>query len=101
VSNYAQAEPKATNYPVRLSSTRQCAALKLNRSAAMKTYLLYIHDDRYTVPTMDSITVIDDERAKQLARERLASSAHYHTAELWEDERLVARLENPGIADPA
>ena len=61
----------------------------------MKTYVLYIHDDRYTVPTLDSITVDDDERAKELAGGRLAASAHYHRAELWEDDRLVARLEKP------
>lgn len=61
----------------------------------MKTYVLYIHDDRYTVPTLDSLTVNDDERAREVAGERLASSRHYHLAELWESDRLVARLEKP------
>ena len=61
----------------------------------MKTYVLYIHDDRYTVPALDSITVNDDERASEVAGDRLASSAHYYLAELWEDDRLVARLEKP------
>ena len=64
----------------------------------MKTYVLYIHDDRYTVPTLDSIVVNDDDRAREVAGARLASSAHYFLAELWEDDRLVARLEKPPAA---
>lgn len=85
----------ATNYPIRLSPTRQCDAPRLNRSLGVKTYLLYIHDDRYTVPTMDSVTVSGDERALQLARERLASSPHYYAVEVWEDDRLVGRVGKP------
>ena len=61
----------------------------------MRTYVIYVHDDRYTVPTLDSITASGDERARQLTRERLASSPHYHAVELWEDDRMVARLEKP------
>ncbi len=61
----------------------------------MKTYVLYIHDDRYTVPNMESLTVNDDERARDVAGDRLASSSHYHLAELWESDRLVARLAKP------
>lgn len=61
----------------------------------MKTYVLYIHDDRYTVPTMDSIAANADERAVQGAADRLASSPHYYAVELWEDDRLVKRLEKP------
>ncbi len=67
----------------------------------MKTYLLYIHDDRYTVPTLDSIAVDGDERARELAAERLASSPHYLTAELWEDDRLVEKLTRPSTPRPA
>lgn len=63
--------------------------------ARLQTYVLYIHDNRYSVPTLDSITVVDDGRARALAADRLASSAHYHAVELWEDDRLVAKLEKP------
>lgn len=66
----------------------------------MKTYVLYIHDDRYSVPTLDSITVADDERAKEVAAERLASSPHYRAAELWEDDRLVEKLARPAPPTP-
>jgi len=61
----------------------------------MKTYILYVHDDRYTVPTMDSLTVDGDERAMELAGERLASSPHYYAAELWDGDRMVQRLGQP------
>ncbi len=67
----------------------------------MKTYLLYIHDDRYTVPTLDSIAVDGDERARELALERLASSPHYRAADLWEDDRLVEKLTRPSNPRPA
>lgn len=66
----------------------------------MKTYFLYVHDDRYTVPNLDTIIVRDDERARALAAKRLASSPHYRGVEVWEDERLVVRLDRPDI-DPA
>jgi hypothetical protein len=92
---------KAANYPARLSSRRQCGVLKLNRSASMKTYVLYIHDDRYAVPTLDTITVGGDERARELAGERLASSPHYYAADLWEGDRLVERLEKPAAPGAA
>ncbi|HZK99381.1 MAG TPA: hypothetical protein VFC47_05740 [Caulobacteraceae bacterium] len=59
----------------------------------MKTYTLYIHDRRYSAPTMDFLTVAGDQRARELAVQRLASSPHYTRAELWEDERLVCELD--------
>jgi hypothetical protein len=92
---------KAANFTVRLSSRRQCGALKLIRRIGMKTYVLYVHDDRYTVPTMDTVTVSGDERARELAGQRLASSPHYHAVELWEGDRLVERLEAPGTPGAA
>ena len=61
----------------------------------LKTYVLYVHEDRYSVPTLDSITVAGDELARAAAADRLASSAHYRAVELWEDDRLVAKLEKP------
>ena len=67
----------------------------------MKTYVLYLHDDRYSVPTLDAITVDGDERAMELAGERLASSSHYYAAELWEEDRLVQRLEKSHKSGPA
>ena len=59
----------------------------------MNVYVLYIHDDRYTVPSVDSLRAINDETAKQLLRERLATSPHYFAVALWQDERFVERIE--------
>jgi hypothetical protein len=59
----------------------------------LNVYILYIHDDRYSVPTVDSLTAIDDDSAKQRLRERLEASAHYFAVALWQDERLVERIE--------
>jgi hypothetical protein len=67
----------------------------------MKTYVLYLHDDRYSVPTLDSIIVDGDERGRQLAAERLASSPHYLLVELWEDDRLVVKLQRSSPTPPA
>ena len=67
----------------------------------MKTYVLYVHDDRYSVPTLDTITVDGDERARQLAAERLAASPRYFMVELWEEDRLVEKLERSSKPSPA
>lgn len=64
----------------------------------MRTYILYVHDDRYSVPTLDTVIVRNDARAIEIADKRLASSAHYWTVEVWEDERLVYRINRPDLA---
>jgi hypothetical protein len=61
----------------------------------MPVYLIYIDDRRYSAPQIDSLEAVDDARAIAKAQARLAASPHYRAAELWEDERLVARLERP------
>ena len=65
----------------------------------MKPYFLFVEDDRYTVPTLDTINAHDDERAIAHAAKRLAASSHYRAIEIWEDERLVARLTRADL-DP-
>jgi hypothetical protein len=62
---------------------------------SLKTYLLYIHDDRYATPTLDVIVVADDSRAREIAASRLSTSSHYRRAEIWEDERPVGEVEKP------
>ena len=59
----------------------------------MNTYTLYIHDDRYSVPSLDAITVRDDERAREVAANRLTVSPHYHLIEVWEDDRFIDKFE--------
>jgi hypothetical protein len=60
---------------------------------ALNTYTLYIHDDRYSVPSLDAVTVRDDERAREVARKRLAASPQYRLIEVWEDDRFVDKFE--------
>jgi hypothetical protein len=65
----------------------------------VKTYFLYLHDDRYTVLNLDTISAHNDRHAAERAAWRLASSPHYRAVEVWEDERLVCRLDR--AADPS
>jgi hypothetical protein len=64
----------------------------------VKTYIIYIDDSRYTVPTMDTLIVSGDARARELAAARLASSAHYRGAQIWEGDRLVDTLQSSTTA---
>jgi hypothetical protein len=67
----------------------------------LNVYVLYIHDDRYSVPTVDSLRASDDESAKQLLRQRLQSSPHYFAVALWHDERFVERIEKSSGGAPS
>ncbi len=58
----------------------------------MKTYTLYVHDARYTVPTLLTVDARDDEGARAHAEHHLGTSPHYRAVEIWDDERLVARV---------
>lgn len=65
----------------------------------MRTYILYVHDDRYSAPTLDIVTVRDDLRATEIAAKRLASSTHYRVVEMWdENEQLVCRIDRSDLA---
>ena len=57
----------------------------------MRTYTLYIEDDRYSVPTLLFVSASDDASARRIAREKL-SDPHHLAVELREDERVICRL---------
>jgi hypothetical protein len=59
----------------------------------MKTFLFYTNDRRYTVQRLDSLTENDDEAARKIATQRLFSSDDYLDIEVWEDDRLVCRIQ--------
>lgn len=59
----------------------------------MASYTLFVHDDRYSVPTFYMISVANDERALELADEKLRSSAHYRQVEVFDGERLVGAID--------
>lgn len=68
---------------------------------SLKTYILYVHDDRYSVPNMNSIVVHDDAQAIEIATEYLAASLHHWAVEVWDGERLVGRIDRPDLDSPA
>ena len=59
----------------------------------MKTYTVYVHDRRYTAPTLLIADFASDERARDFATQRLASSDHYFAIEVWEDDARLLRLD--------
>ena len=59
----------------------------------MASYTLFVHDDRYTVPTFYMVTVADDRRALELAGEKLRSSPHYRRVEVFNGELLIGALD--------
>ena len=66
----------------------------------MNVYTLYVEDDRYSVPTIDILTAVSDEDARQLAVLRLASSPHYLSIAVWDDERFICEVPSPEAASP-
>jgi hypothetical protein len=48
----------------------------------MKTYELFVHDDRYSVPTLHLITVADATIAQLTAEALLRANAHHLGVEL-------------------
>jgi hypothetical protein len=61
-------------------------------------YTIYIEDDRYSVPTIDILTAADDEQACVQASQRLATSPHYRSIAVWEENRFVRELPEPSAS---
>jgi hypothetical protein len=61
----------------------------------MASYTLFVHDDRYSVPTFYMVSVANDERALELADEKLRSSPHYSRVEVFDGDRLVGAIDRP------
>lgn len=59
----------------------------------MNTYTIYIHDRRYSVPTLVAADFASDDLARAFAAERLASSKHYTAIEVWIDDTQVCDLK--------
>ncbi len=58
----------------------------------MRMFNLFIEDARYTVPTLDIVTVRDAQCALELAVKRLNDSPHHVAVEVREGDELLARL---------
>jgi hypothetical protein len=59
----------------------------------MRTFHLFIRDERQPTPALDIVMVRDAERALELARKRLKESPHLVAVEVREGGGLVARIE--------
>ncbi|MDO9472721.1 MAG: hypothetical protein Q7J28_06660 [Caulobacter sp.] len=62
----------------------------------MRTFSFYIHDQRYSVPTLQIVTVRDEERARELAQQRLYEGEHHLAVEVVEGQDELFRLERQG-----
>lgn len=57
---------------------------------ALNSFEIFVHDDRYSVPTLQLVTAADDTSAVAAAESLLHASPHHRGVELWGGgERLM------------
>jgi len=59
----------------------------------VRTFSFYIHDKRYSVPTLQIVTVRDEARARELAQQRLDEGDHHLAVEVVEGQTELFRLD--------
>jgi hypothetical protein len=59
----------------------------------MKSYRIVVHDRRESEPIELAAELGRDERAREIARERLASSPHFSAVELWRGPVKLCHLQ--------
>lgn len=63
----------------------------------MRDFSFHIHDDRYSVPTLEFVTASSEGRARELANERRGASKHRVAVDVHEGDRLLFRgLDDDG-----
>lgn len=63
----------------------------------MRTYTIFVHDRRYTVPTLMAADFEADDGALAYAAEHLGASEDYTAIEVWsEDDCQLCRIEAEG-----
>lgn len=67
----------------------------------MRNFSLYIHDRRYSVPTLEFIVAPDEVLARIAAEQRLERSDDYQAIEVCEAEEPLFRVERPGTGEAA
>ncbi|HZZ90441.1 MAG TPA: hypothetical protein VFE13_19085 [Caulobacteraceae bacterium] len=58
----------------------------------MRTFNLFIEDDRYTVPTLAFVTARDKRAALRLAMRRLEESPHHLCVEVCEGDDFLGHV---------
>ena len=65
----------------------------------MRTFTLFVYDDRYSVPTIDFVVAGDVDRARSLAARRLLASIHHRNVEVSEDGGVLFNVRRTGNAE--
>ena len=60
----------------------------------MEDFQFYVTDDRYGVRSLMFVQTKDERAACSLAR-RMLKNTHYHTIEVWREERQLFSLGDP------
>jgi len=58
----------------------------------MTSFEVFVHDDRYSVPTLQLISADDDFEAREAAQALLRASPHHLGIELWRGGDMIAAL---------
>lgn len=58
----------------------------------MTAFEVFVHDDRYSVPTLQLISADDDFEAREAAKALLRASPHHLGVELWRGGDQIAAL---------
>jgi hypothetical protein len=61
-------------------------------TSEMTTFEAFVHDDRYTVPTLHLVSATDEATARGLADELLRASPHHLGVELCRNGEQLAAL---------
>ena len=59
----------------------------------VRDFTMYVHDDRYSVPTLVMVAALNEARAKEFAQNKLDESPHHRAVEVTDDEWTLFRLE--------
>lgn len=65
-------------------------------SPAVLAYELYVHDERYSVPTFHLLSSLFEDEARSMALACLAESPHHRRVELWCGKSLIAAWGRKG-----
>ena len=58
----------------------------------LRIFSFYIHDSRYSVPTLQLVDALDEDRARELAQARLDESMAHLAVEVREDDNRLFEL---------
>ena len=58
----------------------------------MPTFLLYIEDNRYSIPTLRIVTALHAGRVRELAEELMKDNEHHLGVEVFEDDKRLFGL---------